>query len=151
MATITLRPFGPDAPPTLEGWSEHDRAGLEAVMGVPLPDALDCTMAFNTLFQAQQEGRTIFLMADCDDRSVGFTILSDVTPAGDAGRPHIYVVPAERRHSFTVAKEGEAVAKKLGVRHLMVSINPENRRSRLFAKRLGYETVPHLILRKELQ
>ena len=151
MATITLRPFGPDDPTTLAEWYEDDRTGLEAVMGVPLPDALDCTMAFNTLFQAQQEGRTIFRMADCDDRSVGFTLLSDLTPKGDAGRPHIYVVPAERRHSFAVAKEGESVVKQLGVRHLMASIDPENRRSRLFAKRLGYETVPHLILRKELQ
>jgi RimJ/RimL family protein N-acetyltransferase len=150
MATITLRPFGPDDPTTLAEWYEHDPDGIAAMMGVGLPDQLASTIAFNRLLQMQQEGRTIFLMADCDDRPIGCTVVTDLPPERNVGRPHIYVAPAARRHSFAVARAGEQMASELGIRHFVVTVAPENRRSILFAKRLGYFDIPQIVLRKEL-
>ena len=150
MAEIRLRPFEPADSPALSAWYDSDPQGLEAMMGTPLPDPLACTLAFNAILQRHAERRSIFLMAVCDDRAIGCVIVTDLSPEGDKGRPHIYIVPDERRHSFAVARAGEQTARQLGIQHFMISVDPKNRRSLLFAKRLGYTDIPHLILRKEL-
>ena len=150
MAEIRLRPFEPADSPALSAWYDSDPQGLEAMMGTPLPDPLACTLAFNDILQRHAERRSIFLMAVCDDRAIGCVIVSDLPPEWDKGRPHIYILPDERRHSFAVAHVGEHTARQLGIRHFMISVDPENRRSLLFATRLGYTKIPHLILRKEL-
>jgi len=150
MAEIRLRPFEPADSEALSVWYGHDPQGLEALMGTPLPDPLACTLAFNAILQRHAERRSIFLMAVCDDRSIGCVIVSDLSQEGDKGRPHIYIVPDERRHSFAVARAGEQMARQLGIQHFMISVDPNNRRSLLFAKRLGYMDIPYLILRKEL-
>lgn len=150
MAEIRLRPFEPADSEALSVWYGHDPQGLEALMGTPLPDPIGCTLAFNAILQHHAEGRSIFLMAVCDDRSIGCVIVSDLSSEWDKGRPHIYIVPDERRHSFAVARAGEQMAQQLGIQHFMISVDPKNRRSLLFAKRLGYTDIPHLILRKEL-
>ena len=150
MAEIRLRPFEPADSEALSLWYGHDPKGLESMMGTPLPDPLACTLAFNTILQRHAERQSIFLMALCDDRPIGCVIVSDLSPEWDKGRPHIYILPEERRHSFAVARAGEQMAQQLGIRHFMISVDPENRRSLLFATRLGYTKIPHLILRKEL-
>jgi len=150
MAEIRLRPFEPADSEALSAWYVSDPKGLEDMMGTPLPDPLACTLAFNAILQHHAEGRSIFLMAVCDNRAIGCVIVTDLSPEGDKGRPHIYIVPDERRHSFAVARAGEQMAQQLGIQHFMISVDPNNRRSLLFAKRLGYTDIPHLILRKEL-
>ena len=150
MAEIRLRPFEPADSEALSAWYGHDPQGLEDMMGTPLPDPLACTLAFNAILQHHQEARSIFLMAVCDDRAIGCVIVSDLSPEWDKGRPHIYIVPDERRHSFAVARVAENMARQLGIQHFVITIDPENRRALLFNKRLGYKKIPYLILRKEL-
>ena len=110
MAEIRLRPFEPADSEALSLWYGRDPQGLEAMMGTPLPDPLACTLAFNDILQRHAERRSIFLMAVCDDRAIGCVIVSDLPPEWDKGRPHIYILPDERRHSFAVARVGERVA-----------------------------------------
>ena len=150
MAEIRLRPFEPADSEALSAWYASDPQGLEDMMGTPLPDPLACTLAFNAILQRHAERRSIFLMAICDNRAIGCVIVTDLSPEGDKGRPHIYIVPDERRHSFSVARAGEQMAQQLGIQHFMISVDPNNRRSLLFVRRLGYTDIPHLIFRKEL-
>ena len=100
MAEIRLRPFEPADSEALSAWYDSDPQGLESMMGTPLPDPLACTLAFNAILQRHAERRSIFLMAVCNDRAIGCVIVTDLSPEGDKGRPHIYIVPDERRHSF---------------------------------------------------
>jgi RimJ/RimL family protein N-acetyltransferase len=151
MAEISFRPFADEDPSRVVKWYQEDREGFSAFMGKDIPDEFACTLAMNTILQGDVEGRGVFRMADCGDETVGFVGLSNVTPDRKYGQPHLYVAKKQRRHSFRVGRAAEKLAKELGLRHFMITVEYDNRRGLSFAKRMGYEEIRRKSFMKELE
>jgi len=151
MPDITLRAFasGKDAEALLR-WYTEDREGLESFMGVPIPDELASTMAFNFLLEKQQRGTAICRMVYRDDEPIGFTAVTEISREDRSGRPHWYVAKDQRRYSMAVARESEREAIRLGFRGFLASIPPTNTTALKVAKRLGYAEIDRVLMVKEL-
>ena len=151
MAEISFRLFNADDPARVVQWYQGDREGFSAFMGKDIPDELTCTLAMNTLLQGNAEGRGFFRMADCGDDTIGFVGLSNITPDGKYGQPHLYVAKDQRRYSFQVGRAAEKMAKGMGLEHFMITVEYDNRRGLSFAKRMGYEEIRRKCFMKELE
>lgn len=150
MPAIRLRPFEASDGPRITTWFLADQEGFEQLMGIPIANELGCTMAVTSLLQSEQQGQAVVRMVECDDRTIGAAILTDVVPANRTARPHLYVAPKERRHSLAVARASEAEAKSLGVQSLFTTVSHTNTRALALARRMGYGLVPQALLVKEL-
>jgi hypothetical protein len=150
MSEISLRDYAADDPPRVLKWYQKDRSGFESFMGASLPDELACTLAMNTLLQAASNGLAIFRMVACDDDTIGFTGVTNITPDLRFGQPHLYIAPPFRRHSVRAARRSEDEARKVGLKHFMISVEDDNRRGLAMAKHLRYQKVPRVTFTKEL-
>ena len=150
MPDITLRQFKADDSPMIIDWFQGDREGFEQLMGVVLPDDLTCTMAVTSLLNAQEEGHAIVRMVDRGDDTIGAAILTEFAPDQGTARPHLYVIPSERKHSIKVARASESFAKSLGISSLLTTISHNNKRALALVRRLGDGVVPQALLVKEL-
>lgn len=150
MSEISLRDYTVGDPPRVLEWYQKDRAGFESFMGASLPDELACTLAMNTLLQAVSSKRAIFLMVMCDDDTIGFTGVTNITPDLSFGQPHLYIAPPFRKHSVRAARRAEDEARKMGLKHFMISVEDDNRRGLAMAKHLRYHRIPRVAFTKEL-
>ena len=119
-------------------------------MGASLPDELACTLALNTLLQAVSSKLAIFLMVMCDDDTIGFTGVTNITPDLSFGQPHLYIAPPFRKHSVRAARRAEDEARKMGLKHFMISVEDDNVRGLAMAKHLHYSRVTRVAFTKEL-
>jgi len=151
MAEISFRPFDAEDPSRVVAWYRGDREGFSSFMGTDIPDEFTCTLSLNTILQGNAEGRGVFRMADRGDDTIGFVGLSNVTPDRKYGQPHLYVAKDHRRYSFRVGRAAEELAKELGLRYFMITVEYDNHRAISFAKRMGYEEIQRTSFMKELQ
>lgn len=119
-------------------------------MGKSIPDELACTLTMNTLLQDAQQGRALFAMVDHKEKTIGFTGLTNMTPNGEFGQPHIYIEPDSRRYSLKAARAAEKYCAQIGVKHFMISVDFDNKRGLALAKTLGFNEVQRKAFLKEL-
>lgn len=150
MDEIDLRPFGPNDPAALVGWYKNDKDGFERVFGIELPNELAYTLALNMILQDTQSGRAVFRMIERKSEPIGYAIMTDINRERRAGRPHIYIAPAHRRYSIAATRAAEAEAKRLGFTSLIATVRYGNRRALALLRRCHYQTVPQMLLQKEL-
>jgi hypothetical protein len=151
MSQITLRAYGIGDPARIVEWYEQDRTGFESFMGTDIPNALSCTMAITSLLNAVNNNIALFYMIDHGDKTIGFTGLTNVTPNGDFGQPHIYIEKGSRRHSIKAARASEKHAVSIGVKHFMISVENSNKRGLALAKYMGFNEVHRKAFLKELR
>jgi|TARA_R110002012_G_scaffold204602_3_gene374358 RimJ/RimL family protein N-acetyltransferase len=152
MAQFSARMFDVRDTKGIQGWYDSDRAGLERLVGRPLPTWIECMQAFNHLLGAALQGQALFWMVDRDDALVGCVVCSDLAPASPLGRAHIYVDPQFRRYSVDVARVGLDGAKEMGIQRVMVNIERSNRAACALAKKMGFAPLEldTVMMQKEL-
>jgi len=89
-------------------------------------------------------------MVACDDDTIGFTGVTNITPDLRFGQPHLYIDPPFRRHSVRAAIRSEDEARKMGLKYFQISVEDDNRRGLAMAKHLRYQKVPRVAFTKEL-
>lgn len=89
-------------------------------------------------------------MVVCDDDTIGFTGITNITPDLSFGQPHLYIAPPFRRHSVRAARRSEDEARKMGLKYFMISVEDDNRRGLAMAKHLLYHRIPRVAFTKEL-
>jgi RimJ/RimL family protein N-acetyltransferase len=150
VSDLAVRPFAPDDSSHLLEWYRDDREGLEALMGEALPDVSDCAAGFQALLGQVNEGLAMLAVVTHREAPIGLAALTGVAPDRSSGSPHLYIVPNHRRYSVAAAKKAEGYARSAGVRAFVTTINQENTRAMSLAKRMGYELMPRITLKKEL-
>ena len=148
MPECTLRAFVSADGEWLQEWYRADHAGMEVLLGRPLPTEVACIEAFNAIFEASGTGHTQFWMVDCDAEPLGFFGLTDIQPDQQAANAHIFIDPERRQHSLRAAQAGEQMAFTLGVRRL--GVITRGRAAHALAKRMGFRPPVAAVLTKNL-
>ena len=148
MPECTLRAFVSADGEWLQEWYRADHAGMEVLLGRPLPTDVACIEAFNAIFEASGTGHTQFWMVDCDAEPLGFFVLTDIQPDQQAANAHIFIDPERRQHSLRAAQAGEQMALTLGFKRMAVMAR--SRAAQALAKRMGYKPPVTEILVKDL-
>ena len=154
MAACTLRPFNETDPDWLLEWYRADRKGLEDFMGMELPNETQYMHVLQAMLDTVLQGAAMFWMLEREDHPLGFFLMTDFTEANRCARIHIYMDPEQRRYSIQAAKAIDTALtlqmKKRGLQQVIASMGTANKGAHALAKRMGFHTLPQVILAKEI-
>jgi RimJ/RimL family protein N-acetyltransferase len=136
MPECTIRAFESRDSEWLREWYEADQTGMAAVMGKPLPTADDCVKAFQVIFQGVQAQQSQFWIVECDQEPLGFFVLTDIPPTQDVASVHVFIDPAQRRHSLRASRAFVGFCTAQGFQRLVVVTR--SRAAHALAKHVGF-------------
>lgn len=155
MPECSLREFEQSDSDWLRAWYQADQKGMEALMGIDLPQESTYMAACNALFDTVLQGQARFWMLDREKQPMGFFLMTDFAPDNSTARVHIYVDPEQRRYSLKAAKSIEAALTstlvEIGMKQVIASQPRDQRGAHALAKRMGFTEIPRVLLTKELQ
>ena len=155
MSECNLREFEQTDADCLRAWYQADRTGMEALMGIDLPQESTYMEALSALFDVILQGQARLWMLDREQHPMGFFLMTDFAPDNSTARVHIYVDPKQRRHSLKAAKSIEealtSTLVKIGMKQVIASQPRNQRGAHALAKRMGFTEIQRIILTKELQ